>query len=63
MDRRSQERAPARETPAPQGAAGRTFARRIDCADTAGRSPAMRPARGGGLRDPETWEHGRAYDR
>lgn len=34
----------------------RSYARRIDCAGTASpRAAEARPARGGGLRDPEDW--------
>jgi len=49
-------------TQAPRLDAGeaRTFSRRIDCADCPGQGAAARPARGGGRRDPETGEHGRA---
>ena len=34
----------------------RTFARRIDCADSGARRTSPAPARGGGRRDPEGWE-------
>jgi hypothetical protein len=36
---------------------GRTFARRIDCADSGQRRSSPAPARGGGNRHPEGWEH------
>jgi hypothetical protein len=38
---------------------GRTFARRIDCADSGSRRASTDPARGGGNRRPEGWEHPR----
>jgi hypothetical protein len=36
---------------------GRTFARRIDCAESGARRATTAPARGGGNRHPEGWEH------
>jgi hypothetical protein len=36
---------------------GRTFSRRIDCADSGARRSSSAPARGGGNRRPEGWEH------